>query len=305
MTDALLLTLGLPESGDVTAHRLLEDLLPDHRHHFEPLHPRLIDFHHQRIHHPDTWPEDTEDPPRRALKTEWLSRIDPVEEGFEPRFGRGGFFRQALRQDPDLGAYLQRLANGDGPAHLHLNRALGRTGLLADLFPEATAILRVAHPLTVWNAWQNHPPDPFVDTLPLEVHGLKRRLYELESQLPEEEFRAWGFSAVHDAPPFARFLVTWAFLFRTALREAGRFSNLTVLSRNALGQSPRATQDRLAEVLDVSVPSGSTEVTVPESARVPSDSRRRLPEKLLRRLPDVSPVTDVLESLGYAPSVPG
>lgn len=304
MTEPPLLTIGLTGSGDVATHRLVQELLPDHRHYFEPLHPRLVELHHQRVHHPDAWPGATEDPPRRALQTQWLSRVDPVKAGFEPRFGRGGFFRQSLRQDPDLGAYLQRLSGGNGPVHLDLNRALGRTGLLADLFPDATVILRVAHPLTVWNTWQNHPDDPFSETLPVEVHGLKRRLYELESQLPAQEYRAWGFAAVRDGPPFARFLVTWAFVHRTALREASRFGNLTMTTRETLYRSPETTRDRLAEVLNVPALSDTPGSSDDEAAGVPSDHRQRIIDELIPRLPEDSPVTDVLESLGYASSSP-
>lgn len=296
-----LLTLGLTGPGDVPVHRVLRALAPEDRHVFEPLHPRLVEFHHALEQHPDAWPEGTDEPDRRELQTPFLSRDDPAEIGFRPRFGRGGFFRSALGQEPDLGAYLRRLVNRDeNPVHLHLTRALGRTGLLAELFREARAILLVRPPLLTWAAWKESAANRGAG-----VNPLQRRLYELEVQLSPDEHRAWGFEAARDHPPFARFLVMWGFLHRLALREARRFGELDVLEYGTLLEDPEPTLARLAPAGPRAGRRISKALAALEGAPAPRPpgSEREIHRRraFLGELPETSPLPDVLESFGYRP----
>lgn len=306
MPDDPLLTLGLTGPGDVPFHRAMRALVPERRHVFEPLHPRLVAYHHVLKEHPDAWPEETDEPDRRALQTPFLVRDDPAGIGFSPRFGRGGFFRSSLAQEPDLGAYLRRLADRDeAPVHLHLNRTLGRTGLLADLFGEARAIVFVRHPMATWRAWQPDVRDPFDDGATLAVHGLNRRLYELESQLTAEEFRAWGFEAARNHSPGARFLVTWGFLHRIALREARRFAALEAVRYGTLLEAPEPTLARIAAEQAQADPNVPEALAALEGAAPPrrfdrARDAKRL-EGFLEELPETSPLPDVLESFGYRP----
>lgn len=292
MPEPVLLTLGLTGPGDVEFHRALRALAPEHHHVFEPLHPRLVEFHHTLEQHPDAWPEGTAEPDRHELQTELLNRGNPADLGYAPRFGRGGYYRARLAEDPDLGAYLRRLADrGGGPAHLHLNRALGRTGLLVDLFPEGRAILLVRHPLTTWETWREDPS---------KEDRLERRLYELRTQLPEDEHRAWGFERARNHSARASFLVTWGFSWRLALGEARGFAGLRIVRHRTLIEEPESTLNDLAAWLGADPERVTRALAALEGASAPgppADVDSALPEALL----ETSPLGDVLTSFGYRP----
>lgn len=296
MPEPPLLTLGLTGPGDVELHRALRALAPERRHVFEPLHPRLAEYHHTLEKHPGAWPEGTDEPDRRELQTGLLNRGNPADLGYVPRFGRGGYYRSRLAEDPDLGAYLRRLVDRDGdPAHLHLNRALGRTGLLVDLFPEGRAILLVRHPLSTWATWRE---DPSVED------RLERRLYELRTQLPEDEHRAWGFEPARNHSARASFLLTWGFSWRLALGEARGFAELRVVRHRTLIEEPESTLDDLAAWLGADADRVTRALAALDGASAPGPPRgvdSALPEDL----PETSPLGDVLASFGYRPDARG
>lgn len=287
-----LLTLGLRGPGDVEFHRALRVLAPDHQHVFEPLHPRLAEYRHTLEQHPGAWPEGTDEPDRRELQTGMLKRESPADLGYVPRFGRGGFYRSRLAEDPELGAFLRRLADRDGePAHLQLNRGLGRTGLLVDLFPQGRAILLVRDPLTTWETWREHRG---------LQDRLERRLYELRTQLPEDEYHAWGFKRARNHSTRASFAVTWGFSWRLALGEARGFAGLRIVRHRTLIEDPESTLEGLAAWLGTDLSRVTPALSALDGASPPGPTDPDGAD-LLAELPDTSPIEDVLRALGYGP----
>ncbi len=301
--ESILLSLGWFRSGTTHLYEHLKASLPDWTHYYEPFHPNLggITSQYEQLTAEKTEKDVKLKEPthNKILFDEYCQNPGPVKKYHRPEFGKCNFFLGGGAEYPELRKYLNELV-GDRKNHLQINRGLGRLQYLFTVLPTAKFLLIIRDPRATWASWQNQPDNPLAADLEANKFQIKQMLKELRNYLTDEDWTNWGFSWAKRKPPVAEFLITWSFLYTTALNHLQKAQYYSVITFEALVTSSAAVKEKLAGTLGLPL----KPATGPSSYSTPNKKWRRAanPEdyrKLFADAPDDLPLFSLLKQFGW------